>query len=412
MKVRVVKALNRRVGKPSLNAPKKTFCKKGTTLDVDEEPVPGDSYEGNSIWYKDASENYYWSGALTIFKEDNSPPQIKNDPAESGIGETSTDKVVEQDDSVVSEKKVLSASGGLETTGSLTISSVNYLQLQKYITDYNIDKLWKQTKGKGVSVAILDSGIDYNSREFVNKVNTAYFNAVINSEMRIDCMDEGSKHGTNCAAILCGISDQFSGVSPDINLNVIKIGDNVNCIDTSVFARGLERAIELKPDIITVCFYIPIDSNLEKIQGLINYAHKQNIVIISAVGNFGFFNFPVNNYPASFSECISVGSVNESRTRNPLSSMSDFLNLMAPGEGLVIQNSLVKIDNTGYATAFVTGLIALLLSINKLKGKSTTVQELYSTLYTTSDKNFSDYNVLEYGWGIINPLAYSGSSNI
>lgn len=411
MKVRVIKALNKRIGKPSVNAPCKKICKRGAIFEVEETPVTGDSYQGNNQWYKDKSGNYYWSGGLTIVKREKSEPELKNNIEDSVYNP-----------SLFPDKKnvtpVVPSSKGKETVSSdesyieKPASSVNQAKLSQYIKDYQIDDLWKITRGKGIRVAILDSGLNYNGVEFKNRITTSYFNACSNSEMRADCQDILG-HGTDCAAILCGSSPEFSGVAPEITLDVIKITDQSGAIDTAALARGLEKAIENKPNVIAMCFVMPIDNNFKKIQRLIKHAYDHNIVMVGAAGDQGEYKFPVNNYPASFTECISTGCLNANRKRSLFSSRSDFLNLMAPGEDIVIASATtIKTDCTGYSAAFVAGTVALLLAITKFRGKKISVNELYRLLCKNADKDFPDYNPLEYGWGIIDPLACSNAISL
>ena len=56
--------LNVRVGAPSVNAPCYTYVEPGSTVEVEEKPIEGDSYEGNNLWYAGLDGNYYWSGGV------------------------------------------------------------------------------------------------------------------------------------------------------------------------------------------------------------------------------------------------------------------------------------------------------------------------------------------------------------
>ncbi len=66
MKVTVIKNINVRVGKPSLNAPCYQYLAPGSELEVDGKLYSGDKYDGNDQWYKDAAGNYYWSGGVEL----------------------------------------------------------------------------------------------------------------------------------------------------------------------------------------------------------------------------------------------------------------------------------------------------------------------------------------------------------
>src|SRR5687767_10152935 len=65
MKVTVKDYLNVRVGKPSLGALTNQYLAPGSIIDVEDNPYTGDPYEGIDTWFRDAANNYYWTGGFT-----------------------------------------------------------------------------------------------------------------------------------------------------------------------------------------------------------------------------------------------------------------------------------------------------------------------------------------------------------
>ncbi len=360
MKVIVKEYLNVRVGKPSVNAPTYQYLAPGSELEVDGILYKGDPYEGTDKWLKDGAGNYYWAGGVENNNAKNTNADVK-----------------------LTDKK-----------------SWGFI-------DFEIDKLWEISKGKNITVAILDSGLNYDLDDFKDKKNITYYNVLKDSALQIDCRDDSFGHGTECAGILCAQGSRFFGVAPEINLLVIKITDETGGKTTTSILKGLEKAIELKSDIISLSFYIAQDENFEPIHNKIKEAYNKGITIVAAAGDSGSLQFPVDNYPASFPECLSIGGISRLRKRSRASTKSNFLDLMGPGEDLFsLLNPDVFLSGTSFSTPFIAGVIALLKSSAKTRNKELSNAQLYDILKRSADKNtYDSYNVIDYGWGILNPLS-------
>lgn len=290
-------------------------------------------------------------------------------------------------------------------------SSDNFLTVDKKdwgFIDYKIDSLWKLSKGRNIQVAILDSGLNYNLDDFKNKSNITYYNACIDSEKKEDCLDDLEGHGTDCAAIACAQGINLFGVAPDITLNVIKIKNDIGEIPIAAILIGLEKAIALNSDVISMSFSVPkidgdqdSENNIEKLHQIIIEASSKNIALLASADD-GNLNFSVNNFPASFPECLSIGSVDKSR--EVASNESDFLDLMGPGRNVFSITKRNELDDgASFSTPFVAGVVALLKSIAKNKNQPISNIQLFDILKRSADVNLPNYNKIEYGWGIIKP---------
>jgi len=274
------------------------------------------------------------------------------------------------------------------------------------IVDLEVWKIWKDynNKGAGIKVAILDSGLNYELADFKNKNNIIYYNADLDSDLKTDCFD-ASGHGTECAGILCAQGVTSFGIASDVTLIVIRITDSTGTRTTNAILKGLEKAIELMADIVSLSFYFPDDDpNFDNIHLKIQEANTKNITVCAAVGDSGGLHFAVNNYPASFHECLSIGAITQNETRSSGSAQSDFLDLMAPGDNLYsIINPANILVGSSYSTPFAVGIIALLKSI--AKNKNITVQSalMFDFLKKGANQDIQNYNTIEYGWGIIYP---------
>jgi len=267
--------------------------------------------------------------------------------------------------------------------------------------------LWNElgVRGEGITVAILDSGLNSSLEDFTDS-NIKYYNAFLDSSQKENCLDDSFGHGTDCCGILCGGGKSFYGVAPDISLLLIKITNQNGQRIPSAIVRGLERAIEMQSDVISMSFTIPQDNNFQVVHDKIKDAFDKNITVVASAGDSGGVGFPVNEFPASFPECLSIGGINRQKLRSSASTLSDFLSLMGPGEELFsLTNPAQKIRGTSFSAPFVAGIIAIVKSLAKRSATQLSNVLLLDALKKAADKNFPEYNTLEYGSGIINAIA-------
>lgn len=323
-------------------------------------------------WYKDRDGYFYWGGGLLVIDEYES---LVEEPVAKELVETIT---------------------GKKDWGFI---------------DFKIDEVWKKSKGKNITVSILDTGLNFNLDEFVGIQDIGWYDAVKNSSNKNDCMETDLKgHGTDCAAILCAKGKTLFGAAPEIHLNVIKIADASGQRTLALAINGLTKAIELNSDVISISFSVSKTNDnaaeLEAMHDLIKQAYDQHITIVASAGNSGGLAFPVNNFPAAFPECLSIGGIDRNRKRSKFSSKSNFLDLMGPGENLFsLSNPASPINGTSFSTPFVAGVVAMIKSASKANGRVLHNLEIFDILKRSADKNIPDYNVVDYGWGILDPPA-------
>lgn len=303
------------------------------------------------------------------------------------------------------------------------------------ITMVNADKVWDMGyTGKGVLVAVLDSGVNYNHLDLADHLwdgGSQYpnhgYNIIGNNN---DPMDNFG-HGTHCAGTVCGdgTSGLHTGIAPDATLMCVKVLDDYGYGSTSAFNSGMEFAIEHQADIISMSLGVMNASVTDKtlLRNTCVNALQLGVIATVAVGNDGQMTMvPVPNNVRTPGNCpppwlhpdqevnagalscvVAVGAIDysenmyENGSRGPVTWTDTEFNdypynpniglirpdICAPGVGV---KSLDHDSNDGYnlksgtsmATPCVAGVLALLLE----KENTLTPAELCMTIETTAKK--------------------------
>jgi len=218
---------------------------------------------------------------------------------------------------------------------------------------------WPLARGGGVTVAVVDSGLDY-----VPQLAGREFAVDLTKTGDQDCVG----HGTEVAAII-GASDlqakgvPFEGVAPGARILSVKVNSGENGTST-LLAEGIKDAVLLGAKVINVSVQT---ANSAVLRDAVSLALSKGAVIVAAGGNDGSTvpGIPANGpfYPASYPGVLSVGAVGPDGSLAPYSDEKSDVAVTAPGESLTSASpggyQVGDLNGTSYATAFVSGLAAL-----------------------------------------------------
>jgi minor extracellular serine protease Vpr len=160
--------------------------------------------------------------------------------------------------------------------------------------------------GEGVSVAVLDTGVDYRHPDLGGGFGPGYkvvggYDFVNEDD---DPMDDHG-HGTEVAGIVAA-NGNLKGVAPDANLLAYKVLDTEGSGSESDVIAGIERAIKDGADILSMSFGFLSASVYDPLTWAINYAIVRGVIVVAAAGNEGPY-FGTINSPASHKSVIAVG---------------------------------------------------------------------------------------------------------
>ncbi len=259
----------------------------------------------------------------------------------------------------------------------------------------------KGLSGKGVKIAVIDSGVNASHSDF-NQANILQgYNCIPGTKNVYDCSDNVG-HGTMVAGIIAAQTDNelgISGIASNAQIIPIKITDTIKLNISNVFT-GIEKAIETDCDIINMSLgATELDEDaMAVLKEYIDEAEEKGIIVIAAVGNTGN---SVVNYPAGFDNVIGVGSVNENLTVSDFSQKNSSVFVTAPG------NNITSLSNSGAiassnGTSFSTPVVTAVTAIIKEVCPNYSLQDIKKLLMDTStDAGANGYDV-KYGYGILN----------
>lgn len=229
-------------------------------------------------------------------------------------------------------------------------------------------QVWSITKGEGVKVAVLDTGVDMNHPDLVANIKTGKNFTTSDPN---DYMDRQG-HGSHCAGIIAGVDNNFGvvGVAPKAELYIGKVLADNGAGSIQSIVEGIDWAISQGVNIISMSLGCEVDPG-PALHQAIQRAHAAGIIIVSASGN-------ENNHvgwPAVYEEVIAVGAIDQSFGRAGFSNFGRELDVAAPGVDILstyLNGGYARLSGTSMATPMVAGVIALLVSFTRKVGLQAT----------------------------------------
>lgn len=242
----------------------------------------------------------------------------------------------------------------------------------------------KVSKGKGVKVGVIDTGVDYEHEELKHLFEDCKGYNFVNDAEPLD--DNG--HGTHVAGIIGGLT---TGVAPNCTLYSLKVLNKNGVGNNFDILKAIDWSISNGLDVINLSLGNPFPSEIEHLT--IKQALKNGVCVVAAAGNSGVKEY---YYPASYDEVISTAAVNSKNEVADFSTYNDQINISAPGVEIFStfkNNTYQVLSGTSMASPHVVGVLALILSL-----KSLSPEELKRELERTAQDL---HNKLHYGAGLV-----------
>ena len=233
--------------------------------------------------------------------------------------------------------------------------------------------------GAGVSVAVIDTGIDADHETLASNLGEGYatddaacttgcgggpFGGGNDIEDCLEPWDDDNDHGTHCAGTVGAADDGVGvlGVAPDVTLHAVKVLD---CSGSGAFddiAEGIVWSADQGHDVQSMS--LGADTGSDVVKDAVEYADDAGVVMVAAAGNSGPCTDCVG-YPAAYDEVIAVSATDEDDELADFSSTGPEVDLAAPGVDVlstVPRDDYASFSGTSMACPHVAGAAATLLA--------------------------------------------------
>ena len=258
------------------------------------------------------------------------------------------------------------------------------------INQIKAPEIWDQAeRGKGVVIAILDTGIDTTHPDLKDRIIDG---RNFTLEGRFNDITDRNGHGTHVAGTIAGSEngEGVVGVAPEADLLICKVLDRHGSGSYRSITQAIRWATRWRgPNgervrIINMSLGGPTPD--EKQYDAILQACGKGILVCVASGNEGDSNESSMEFgwPAGYNECITVSASDEEKKLAPFSNNSKEVDVMAPGVDVLSTYPVGKyavLSGTSMATPHVAGALALIINIGeKYFDRTLTESELYALL--------------------------------
>ncbi len=279
----------------------------------------------------------------------------------------------------------------------------------------NMEKAWETSRGKGVVVAVLDTGIAFENHDdfaVVPDLEGQKFAGGWDFVNDDEHANDDHGHGTHVAGTIAQATDNeegVAGVAFESTLMAVKVLDHFGSGNTADIADAIHWAADHGAKVINMS--LGGGGRSDVMEHAVAYARAKGVVVVCAAGNGGR---GVVEYPAAYPGSFAVAAVGPTGAKAPYSSWGKELDIAAPGGDKsqgeaagIVQNTIDPQDvshgiyasyqGTSMATPHVAGVAALLYAAGAKNPDQVEKALVLGAKVAPGTKGWSD----QYGHGLL-----------
>lgn len=302
-----------------------------------------------------------------------------------------------------------------DDAGRCTFPSKNYQGRPWALQRVNLDALWARSKGEGVQVAVIDTGVDVKHPQLSGAVEKSKGrNFLPAKNAKGEEIERGNAqgttdtvgHGTRVAGIIAARPADgtgFVGLAPEATIIPVKQNDAEGNGTAGTLAASIRYAVQAGADVINIsqdtANAVRPDPSLE---AAVDHALDQDVVVVASAGNDGLGGNVKVTYPASYEGVLAVAASDRNNERAPFSQSGEFVGVAAPGVDMVSTvpgNGHCADNGTSFSAPYVAAVAALL----KAEFPKWTARQIVAQIEQTAERSIPGHDRL-VGWGVIDPV--------
>ncbi len=274
---------------------------------------------------------------------------------------------------------------------------------------YDLNALSQITDGSGVTVAVIDSGVDTHHPQLTGVVRPGSDALDRGGDGRMDCVG----HGTAVASIIAAramAGSGLRGLAPGARILPVRASERIQTNGTVTgagtvddLAAGIRAAVASRPRPAVINLSLSASRDSPALRAAVRAALSADIVVVAAVGNNHAGGDPPS-YPAAYDGVVGVGAIGPTGARVESSQVGSYVDLVAPGEAVTAAaptRGHLVVSGTSFAAPFVSATAALIRAREPRLTQSQVVRRLISTADPAPG---APPDSPGYGAGVLNPL--------
>lgn len=278
---------------------------------------------------------------------------------------------------------------------------------QWWLTEFGFQRAWSVSRGEGVTIAVIDTGIDAQHPDLNGRIAGGTDFSGVGTPDGLTPVGSASHHGTMVASLIAGqgqASGGVWGVAPDAELISVSIGLGVPGANTDKqVAAAIRWAVDAGAEIINLSLSRSSSDWPRSWDDALLYAFQSDVIVVAALGSAAEGK-ALASAPGTIPGVVSVAGLSRGGepTEPKLSSVE--LDVLAPGEELLGSypgGGVRSWEGASAAAPLVSGLLALMLAADPNLNAAQAIANLRGSARDAGVPGFE----AEWGYGIIDAEA-------